>query len=127
RPPWPERCPVRFDTALFAHLPPEVALRLLSRAISHTGDEGPVELAKLESLYEEMRQTASRLRRTLAGALVTLDSDWIAVERAPGRRVWRGCPAPRPPPGPPQNRPKRASQNSKKKHTRPGSLGASPF
>ena len=89
--PWPERGPVRFDTARFAHLPPEVALRLLGRAISHTGDEGPVELAKLEALYEEMRQTASRLRRTLAGALVTLDSDWIAVERAPGRRFRRAA------------------------------------
>ena len=33
----------------FASLPAEVALRLLGRAIAHAGDEGPVELAKLES------------------------------------------------------------------------------
>jgi hypothetical protein len=46
-----------------------------------------VELAKLESLYEAMQQTPSRLRRTLAGALVTVDSEWIAVERAPARRA----------------------------------------
>jgi tRNA(Ile)-lysidine synthase len=85
-PPWPERGPIRFDTARFAHLPAEIALRLLGRAIAHSGDEGPVELAKLESLYEAMRATPSRLRRTLAGALVTLDSDWIVVERAPARR-----------------------------------------
>src|SRR5262249_57592931 len=98
-----ERGPVRFDTARFAHLPPEVALRLLGRAISHTGDEGPVELAKLESLYDEMRRTASRLRRTLAGALVTLDSDWIAVERAPGRRFRRGGASGRRPPALPES------------------------
>ncbi len=47
--PWPARGPVAFATAQFANLPAEVALRLLGRAIAHTGDEGPVELAKLES------------------------------------------------------------------------------
>jgi tRNA(Ile)-lysidine synthase len=85
-PPWPAHGPIRFDTVRFAHLPAEVALRLLGRAIAHSGDEGPVELAKLESLYDAMRQSPSRLRRTLAGALVTLDNDWIVVERAPARR-----------------------------------------
>jgi tRNA(Ile)-lysidine synthase len=84
--PWPERGPIRFDTARFANLPAEVALRLLGRAVAFTGSEGPVELGKLESLYAAMRQAASRLRQTLAGALITLDSDWIAVERAPARR-----------------------------------------
>jgi tRNA(Ile)-lysidine synthase len=84
--PWRESGPVRFETARFANLPAEVALRLLARAILHAGNEGPVELAKLESLYEAMRQSTSRLRRTLAGALVTLDSNWIVVERAPARR-----------------------------------------
>jgi tRNA(Ile)-lysidine synthase len=84
--PWSEHAPVRFDTARFASLPAEVALRLLGRAVTWTGSEGPVELAKLESLYAAMRQTASRLRRTLAGALITLDRDWIVVERAPARR-----------------------------------------
>ena len=84
--PWSERGPVRFDTARFASLPAEVALRLLGRAVAWTGSEGPVELAKLESLYAAMRQSATQLRRTLAGALVTLDSDWIVVERAPARR-----------------------------------------
>ena len=84
--PWSERGPVRFETARFASLPAEVALRLLGRAVTWTGSEGPVELAKLESLYAAMRQSATQLRRTLAGALVTLDSDWIVVERAPARR-----------------------------------------
>jgi tRNA(Ile)-lysidine synthase len=85
--PWSERGPVRFDTARFASLPAEVAVRLLGRAVAWTGSEGPVELAKLESLYAAMRQTATRLRRTLAGALVTLDSDCIVVESAPARRA----------------------------------------
>jgi len=65
----------------------EVALRLLGEAVTHGGNEGPVELAKLEALYEALRQANSRLRRTLAGALVTLTSDYLTVERAPARRV----------------------------------------
>ena len=84
--PWSEGGTVRFETIRFAGLPAEVALRLLGRAVARTGSEGPVELAKLESLYAAMRQTASRLRRTLAGALITVNSDWIVVERAPARR-----------------------------------------
>jgi len=84
--PWPERGPVAFSTVQFASLPAEVALRLLGRAIAHTGDEGPVELAKLESLYDSLRQAQSRLRRTLAGALISLDSERLTVGRAPARR-----------------------------------------
>ncbi|HUI13468.1 MAG TPA: tRNA lysidine(34) synthetase TilS [Xanthobacteraceae bacterium] len=84
--PWPERGPVAFSTAQFANLPAEVALRLLGRAIAHTGDEGPVELAKLESLYDGLRQARSRLRRTLAGAMISLDSERLTVGRAPARR-----------------------------------------
>jgi len=86
-PPWPPSGPVRFATVAFAGLPAEVALRLLGEAIAHTGDEGSVELAKLESLYEALAQTRARLRRTLAGALITLESDQLTVERAPPRRA----------------------------------------
>jgi tRNA(Ile)-lysidine synthase len=79
-----------------------VALRLLGRAIAHAGDEGPVELRKLESLHEALSEALSeallgadagagrgsvRLRRTLAGALVTLTGASLAVERAPARRA----------------------------------------
>jgi tRNA(Ile)-lysidine synthase len=85
-PPWPQHGPIAFPTAPFAGLPAEVGLRLLGEAVAHTGDEGPVELAKLESLYEALRQARSRLRRTLAGALITLSSDYLTVERAPARR-----------------------------------------
>jgi tRNA(Ile)-lysidine synthase len=84
-PPWPRHGPIAFATAPFAGLPAEVGLRLLGEAIAYTGDEGPVELAKLESLYEALRQARSRLRRTLAGALITLSSDHLTVERAPAR------------------------------------------
>jgi tRNA(Ile)-lysidine synthase len=84
--PWPRRGPVIFDAAQFIGLPAEVGLRLLGRAIAHTGDEGPVELGKLEALYEALRQ-ASRLRRTLAGAVVTLGDHRLSIERAPARRA----------------------------------------
>ena len=85
-PPWPQHGPIVFSTAAFAGLPAEVGLRLLGEAVAYTGDEGPVELAKLESLYEALRQARSRLRRTLAGAVITLCSDHLTVERAPARR-----------------------------------------
>jgi tRNA(Ile)-lysidine synthase len=85
--PWQPRGPIVFATAPFADLPAEVGLRLLGEAIAFTGDEGPVELGKLEDLYEALRQARSRLRRTLAGALITLSSDHLTVERAPVRRT----------------------------------------
>ena len=85
--PWPEQGPIAFATARFANLPAEVALRLLGRAVAHAGNEGPVELAKLEALYDTMRQAHSRLRRTLAGALITLTGERLTVERAPARRA----------------------------------------
>jgi tRNA(Ile)-lysidine synthase len=85
--PWPNRGPVVFDAARFADLPAEVGLRLLGRAVAHIGNEGPVELAKLETLYDSLRQAPSRLRRTLAGALITLGNDRFVVERAPARRA----------------------------------------
>jgi len=84
--PWRERGPIVVDSARFVSLPAEVALRLLGRAIAYAGDEGPVELAKLEALYDSLRQARSRLRRTLAGALITLTGSHLAVERAPPRR-----------------------------------------
>ena len=83
---WPERGPVSFDARQFVNLPAEVGLRLLGRAIAHAGDELPVELGKLEALYDGVRQASTRLRRTLAGALVTLERGRITIERAPARR-----------------------------------------
>ncbi len=81
---------VVFDMTGFAQLPAEIALRLLGRAIAQVGDEGPVELAKLEILAENlaMAQKSGRgkFRRSLAGAIVTLRPPRILVERAPPRQ-----------------------------------------
>ncbi len=84
--PWRERGPIVFKTAQFADLPAEVALRLLGRAIAQTGNEGTVELGKLELLYEALRNARAPLRRTLAGALIALAADRLTIERAPARR-----------------------------------------
>jgi tRNA(Ile)-lysidine synthase len=84
--PWRERGPIAFEAGAFGDLPAEVALRLLGRAIAWTGDEGPFELGKLEALYAALRASRGRIRRTLAGALVTLGPDRLIVERAPARR-----------------------------------------
>ncbi len=74
----------------FADLPAEIALRLLGRMIARLGDEGPVELAKLEALKAALNTAQSAnvdfFRRSLAGALVTLAGPQIKVERAPPRR-----------------------------------------
>jgi len=88
--PWREGGPIVFETVQFNELPAEVALRLLGRAIAHAGDEGPVELGKLEWLYDALRQSRVPIRRTLAGALVTLGRGRLIVERAPPRRRRNG-------------------------------------
>jgi len=81
---------ITFDDKAFAKLPAEIAMRLLGRAIAKTGDEGPVELGKLEALksaLDSAQKAGNRpLRRTLAGALVTLSGGSIVVEKAPPRR-----------------------------------------
>jgi tRNA(Ile)-lysidine synthase len=91
---WSEHGPIHLDAEGFAALPAEVALRLLGRAIARVGDEGPVQLGKLESLAEALAAASTapvRFRRTLAGAVVTLAGDRIAVERAPARRNRAGA------------------------------------
>jgi tRNA(Ile)-lysidine synthase len=86
--PWAERGPVAFPADGYAELPAEIGLRLLGRAIDRVGDEGPVELGKLEALHDDLALTGAdvRFRRTLAGALVTRDGGRLTVERAPPRR-----------------------------------------
>ena len=78
-----------FEARRFVELPGEVALRVLGRALAMTGDEGPVELGKLEALKSALdcAQIAGngRFRRTLAGAVVTLTDRQLTVERAPPR------------------------------------------
>jgi tRNA(Ile)-lysidine synthase len=77
--------------AEFAELPAEIALRVLWRALDRWGDEGPVELGKLEVLLDATLAAAQNalkmaFRRTLAGALVSIDRDKLTVQQAPARR-----------------------------------------
>lgn len=87
---------VAYDRVKYGFTPDEIALRLLGRAISAVGDEGPVELGKLEALkvaLDSAKIAGKPFRRSLAGALVTLTGDKsggkIVVERAPPRRPTR--------------------------------------
>jgi tRNA(Ile)-lysidine synthase len=99
---WPEDRPVSVDAALFERLPEAVQIGLLGWLIASLGDEGPIELGKLEAFYELLGPplTASshglhefgRFRRTLAGAMVTLSGGKLTVERAPPRRTLRKSP-----------------------------------
>jgi len=81
---------IAIESRRFTDLPAEVALRLLGRAMARVGDEGPVELGKLEALKtaldEAQNRRENRFRRSLAGAIVTLKDRQILVERAPPRR-----------------------------------------
>jgi tRNA(Ile)-lysidine synthase len=85
-------------------MPEEIRLRLLKRAIDRFGHEGPAELGKVEALLEVVDRAVaesrrgrlpslgqsspgqSRLKQTLAGALVSLIGGRIRVEPAPPRR-----------------------------------------
>ncbi len=83
---------IRFEIGPFLRLPEEIALRLLGKTIGIVGDEGPVELGKLESLWAALFDPQAKApggRRTLAGALVTCRAGSLLVERAPPRRRGR--------------------------------------
>jgi tRNA(Ile)-lysidine synthase len=93
-----------FDAEAFVAMPEEIRLRLLKRAIDRFGHEGPAELGKVEALLEAVDRAVaesrsarlpslgqsslgqSRLKQTLAGALVSLIDGRIRVEPAPPRR-----------------------------------------
>ncbi|HJZ21535.1 MAG TPA: tRNA lysidine(34) synthetase TilS [Bradyrhizobium sp.] len=87
------------DAKAFAAMPEEIRLRLLKRAIDRFGHEGPAELGKIEALLSALdRATAeaterrparlkrTRLKQTLAGALVCLIGERMRIEPAPPRR-----------------------------------------
>jgi tRNA(Ile)-lysidine synthase len=90
---WTNEAPIALDAEKFIRLPEEVALRLLGRAIVHAAGEPPPRLGRLEALYALLAQSGSRsnsvrpdrVRRTLAGALITLSGGRLTVERAPPR------------------------------------------
>jgi tRNA(Ile)-lysidine synthase len=87
-----------FDAKAFAAMPEEIRLRLLKRAIDRYGHEGPAELGKIEALLAALdlacagqakgaqAKGQSRLKQTLAGALVSLTAGRIRIEPAPPRR-----------------------------------------
>ena len=83
-----------FSAMAFGALPEEIRLRLMLRAIDRFGREGPAELGKVESLLNVLDRSIAenaagrrtRLKQTLAGALVSLADDRIRVEPAPPRR-----------------------------------------
>jgi tRNA(Ile)-lysidine synthase len=88
-----------FDAEAFVAMPEEIRLRLLKRAIDRFGHEGPAELGKVEALLAVVDRAVaesrrgrlpslgqSRLKQTLAGALVSLIDGRIRVEPAPRRR-----------------------------------------
>jgi tRNA(Ile)-lysidine synthase len=84
--------PFSMDAEKLCGLPAEVGLRVLGRAIALAGDEGPLQLGKLEALHAELQAAMVdnvRLRRTLAGALVTHSGGRVSVETAPPRSKSR--------------------------------------
>jgi tRNA(Ile)-lysidine synthase len=90
---WTNAAPIALDAEKFIRLPEEVALRVLGRAIVHAAGELPLRLGRLEALYGLLAQSNSesnsarphRVRRTLAGALITLAGGRLTIERAPPR------------------------------------------
>lgn len=77
----------RIGRAGLLALPDEIGVRLLARALE-TEAAGPVELAKLEALHSWIVGLAAEASgaRTLAGALVRVDTRWVKITRAPVRR-----------------------------------------
>jgi tRNA(Ile)-lysidine synthase len=88
---WTDAAPILLDAEKFIRLPAEVALRVLGRAIVHVAGELPLRLGRLEALYDTLapsnaaRLRHNRVRRTLAGALITLKGGRLTIERAPPR------------------------------------------
>jgi tRNA(Ile)-lysidine synthase len=78
----------------FRALAEDIRLRLLNRAIDRTGTEGPAELGKVETLLAVLdrhlkSRGRKRLRRTLAGAMVSVEGDVLRIGPAPSRRRVR--------------------------------------
>ena len=55
---------VALQASGFSRLPAEIALRLLGRAIAQVGDEGPVELGKLEADRKSTRLNSSHIQKS---------------------------------------------------------------
>ncbi|MGZ8331047.1 MAG: tRNA lysidine(34) synthetase TilS [Rhodoplanes sp.] len=88
--------PISLAAADWAKAPAEIRLRLLGSLVAITGDEGDIELAKLEACEQAVAahlhaRSSERFRRTLAGAVITLAGDRLTVGRAPPRRKARSA------------------------------------
>jgi len=92
---WSFGDPATIDARAFLDLPQEIGLRLLDRMVLLSGRGGQPELGQLETLYAELAKAGAgiwvgmsgHLRRTLAGAMVTLSGVELTFERAPPRRI----------------------------------------
>ena len=87
---WQRGRRIEFEVKGFARLPDEIRLRLLARAAAVQGDGSPVGLGKLEALGAALAAALCasppvRVRRTLAGAMVTLTPHLLVIEQAPPR------------------------------------------
>lgn len=84
-----------FDSENFFSAPEEIRVRLLMRAIDRAGHGGTAELGKTEVLLRALMtarhggKTPPQLRQTLAGAVISLGRNVIAVSPAPPRRAVR--------------------------------------
>lgn len=97
--PVPRAGAVAVDAGSFSRLPDEIALRMLGRLVAAIGKEGPVELGKLENMYDGLvaaieaswvaSPPAARFRRSLAGAIVAVRDGQVLVEKAPARSAIR--------------------------------------
>ncbi len=83
---WQPGGPISFQASAFFELPEELALRLLGRAIDGAGDEGPVELGKLEALLEALYCSRRPLPPHPGGRRCHSPGGSLTVERAPPRR-----------------------------------------
>ena len=77
------------DATRFLRLPTEIGIRLLGRAIAQHGYEGALRLGQVEALQAAIQNAQTSLRRTLAGALITLHGRKLVIGRAPPRRRRR--------------------------------------
>ncbi len=78
-----------FEARGFFLMPEELSIRMLRNALDAEGIEGPSELAKVEALYDALvhaHRGGGELRRTLAGALVSLSEAALVVAAAPRRK-----------------------------------------
>lgn len=83
--------PINLEAARFMAMPEEVGIRLLQRWIDQVGREGPSELGKIELLHAAIVTAGADavLRRTLAGAMVSLGKHRLIISTAPPRRPHR--------------------------------------